>query len=353
MIKVLIVDDSATIRALLTQALSKDPELSVVGSAPDPYVARDKIVELQPDVITLDVEMPRMDGIEFLRRLMASYPLPVIMVSALTEKGKQITLQALEAGAVDYVTKPSGSHGDRGTVEMLAELKQKIKVAAKANLTMLRRKLATVAPRPVTKLPIGSSALAETTDKVIAIGASTGGTNAIRDLIAQFPADTPGIVIVQHITSGFTKMFSERLNEVGQMRVKEAENGDRILTGRVLVAPTGAQMSVRRSGGTYLVDCTPGAPVGGHLPAVEVLFQSVAKSVGANSIGIMLTGMGGDGADGMLAMRQAGARTLAQDEASCVVFGMPKVAWEKGGVEQLVSLDRIVPTVLGLLNRRP
>lgn len=352
MIKVLIVDDSATIRALLTQALSKDPELTVVGSAPDPYVARDKIVELQPDVITLDVEMPRMDGIEFLRRLMAAFPLPVIMVSALTEKGKQITLQALEAGAVDYVTKPSGSHGDRGTAEMLVELRQKIKVAARANLSTLRRTLGAVIPRPTPKFSPAPTALAETTDKVIAIGASTGGTNAIRDLLAQFPADTPGIVIVQHITSGFTKMFSERLNEVGQMRVKEAETGDRIITGRVLIAPTGAHTTVRRSGGTYLVDCTPGDPVGGHLPAVEQLFQSVSRSAGANAIGIMLTGMGGDGADGMLAMRKAGARTIAQDEASCVVFGMPKVAWERGGVEQLVPLDRIVSTVMGLLGRR-
>ncbi|MBF0500334.1 MAG: chemotaxis response regulator protein-glutamate methylesterase [Candidatus Riflebacteria bacterium] len=352
MIKVLIVDDSATIRAILSMGLSKDPEIQVVGTAPDPYVARDKIAELKPDVITLDVEMPRMDGIEFLRRLMASFPLPVVMVSALTERGKEITLQALEAGAIDYVTKPSGSHGDRGAAEMIMELRQKIKVASRANLSNLRQNLAKV-EKTVHSAPVyTSAALAETTDKVIAIGASTGGTNAIRDLVMQFPADTPGIVIVQHITPGFTKMFASRLNEIGAMSVKEATNGDRIITGQILIAPANMHMSVRRSGGTYLVDCLPGDPVGGHRPAVDVLFHSVAKNVGANAIGVILTGMGGDGAEGLAAMRKAGARTLGQDEASCVVYGMPKVAFDKGGVERQVPLNLVVPSLLSLLGRK-
>ncbi|HNV71522.1 MAG TPA: chemotaxis response regulator protein-glutamate methylesterase [Candidatus Ozemobacteraceae bacterium] len=349
-IKVLVVDDSATIRMLLSKGLNLDPELEVVGTAPDPYVARNKIVELSPDVITLDVEMPRMDGIEFLRRLMAAYPLPVVMVSALTEKGKRITLEALDAGAFDFVHKPSGSHGAQGLQDMLTDLRQKIKSAARANLTTLRKSLNRVtAPIARPLAPVRPTALAETTDKVVAIGASTGGTTAIRDMISMLPADFPGTVLVQHITPGFTTMFAERLNEIGTVQVKEAQHGDRIITGRVLVAPSGHQMTVRRSGGFYYVDCVPGPPICGHIPSVEALFQSVAKQVGANALGVILTGMGGDGADGMAAMRKAGARTLGQDEASCVVFGMPKVAWEKGGVEKLLPLEEIVPNLLRLL----
>ena len=352
-IRVLVVDDSATIRILLAKGIALDPELEVVGTAPDPYIARNKIEELTPDVITLDVEMPRMDGIEFLRRVMASYPLPVIMVSALTEKGKRITLDALDAGAFDFVHKPSGSHGALGLQDMLQELRTKIKAAARANVTTLRKSLGRIAtPASEVTRAIPRATLGETTDKVVAIGASTGGTTAIRDIVNQLPADFPGIVAVQHITPGFTSMFAERLNEIGTIQVKEAKTGDRVITGRMLVAPSGHQMTVRRTGGFYYVDCIPGPPVCGHIPSVEALFQSVAKHVGAHALGVILTGMGGDGADGLAAMRKAGARTLGQDEASCVVYGMPKVAWEKGGVEKQVPLEEMVANLPRLLRSK-
>ena len=344
MIKVLIVDDSAVVRMILSKALALDPEIQVVGTAADPFAARDKIEQLNPDVLTLDVEMPRMDGIEFLTRIMTSRPMPVIMVSALTQKGKRISLDALEAGAIDVVAKPSGSHGGKGLHEMTVELRQKIKAAAKANLSPFRRLAHCVPGSPPRSLRVAN--LAETTDKVIAIGASTGGTTAIRQVLSALPADTPGIVIVQHISSGFSRMFAERLNEVASMEVAEAKDGDRIVTGRVLIAPTGMQMEVVRSGGFYHVSCRSGENVCGHCPAVEVLFRSTAKAVGKNAVGIILTGMGSDGAEGLLELRNAGARTIAQDEESCVVFGMPKVAIEFGGAEVVLPLDR-VPQMIG------
>ena len=303
-IRVLIVDDSALVREILSAGLAKDPEIEVVGTAANPFIARDKIVELKPDVLTLDVEMPRMDGVEFLRRLMPQYPLPVIMVSALTPKGAQITLEALEAGAVDFVTKPS-SDVARGLNAMLADLRQKVKMSAAVNLSSwknLARKREKIAPVVV------RGALAESTDKVIAIGASTGGTEAIRRVIRAFQANMPGIVIVQHMPPGFTKHFSDGLNDICEMEVREACSGDRIMPGRVLIAPGGKHMTVRRSGGVYLVDCQENENVNGHCPSVDVLFYSVARYVGANAMGVILTGMGGDGADGLLAMRQAGAR---------------------------------------------
>lgn len=344
-VRVLVVDDSALVREILSTGLAKDPEIEVVGTAANPFIARDKIVALNPDVLTLDVEMPRMDGVDFLRRLMPQYPLPVIMVSALTQKGAQITLEALEAGAIDFVTKPS-SDVARGLNQMLADLRQKVKMAAGANLSAWKNK---AQKREKSAPVVIRTALAESTDKVLAIGASTGGTEAIRRVITSFPASMPGIVIVQHMPPGFTKHFSDNLNQICEMEVREAQTGDRVMPGRVLIAPGGKHMTVRRSGGIYLVDCQEGENVNGHCPSVDVLFHSVARYVAGNALGVILTGMGGDGADGLVAMRHAGARTIAQDEASCVVFGMPKVAIERGGAERIAPLDGIPQMIVSML----
>lgn len=345
-IKVLVVDDSALVRSILTQGLAQDPDIEVVGAAPNPFVARDMIVQFKPDVLTLDVEMPKMDGVEFLRRLMPQYPIPVLMVSALTERGKKITLDALDAGAVDFVTKPSLDIA-RGLTQMLEELRAKVKDVSKANVSRWKRDRKPAAE----KIQYSNEALAESTDKIIAIGASTGGTEAIRHIITRFPAAMPGVVIVQHMPPGFTKLFAERLNEQSPMTVKEAEDGDRVMSGRVLIAPGDFHMTVLRSGGIYKVQLSKTDKVCGHRPSVEVMFYSVAKYVGANSVGVILTGMGADGANGMAAMKQTGARTIAQDEDSCVVFGMPKVAIEKGGVEFTLPLDKINDKVMNILTR--
>ncbi|MEW6217907.1 MAG: chemotaxis response regulator protein-glutamate methylesterase [Thermodesulfobacteriota bacterium] len=347
-IRVLVVDDSSLVRSILSQGLAQDPGLEVVGAAPDPYVARDKIVELSPDVLTLDVEMPRMDGVEFLRRLMPQHPLPVVMVSALTARGKRITLEALEAGAVDFVTKPSTDVA-RGLAAMLLELRTKIKIASTANVSHWKGRRTGLA---AAALP-APGALAESTDKVIAIGASTGGTEAIRQVVAALPVACPGVVVVQHMPAGFTTMFADRLSSLCAMEVKEAQTGDRVRPGRVLIAPGDFQMSVVRSGGVYQVECRRGEKVCGHCPSVDVLMHSVAQQVGANAVGVMLTGMGRDGAAGMLAMRQAGARNIAQDEASSVVFGMPREAFELGGAERLVPLADIAAQVLRLVADSP
>lgn len=343
-IKVLVVDDSALVRDIISKGLARDPGIEVVGSAPDPYVARDKIVQLKPDVLTLDVEMPRMDGVEFLRKLMPQYPLPVVMVSALTKRGQKITLDALEAGAVDFVTKPSTDVA-RGLSAMLVELATKVKIASTANVSHWKRKRSELKSQPIQS----RKALSESSDKVIAIGASTGGTEAITRIITSFPPNTPGVAIVQHMPAGFTKAFSERLNTLATMEVKEAEEGDRVMPGRVLIAPGGFHMRVIRSGGIYKARIQSGEKVCGHCPSVEVLMLSVAEYVGSNAVGVMLTGMGRDGADGMLAMKKAGARTLAQDEATSVVFGMPKEAYDRGGAERLVPLDDIAPAVIEIL----
>ena len=347
-IKVLVVDDSALVRSILADGLAKDPGIEVVGTAPDPYVARDKIVELRPDVLTLDVEMPRMDGVEFLRRLMPQYPLPVVMVSALTQRGKRITIEALEAGAVDFVTKPSTDVA-RGLTAMLDDLRHKVKEASRANVSHWKKD---VYRRPSQGVVPGSRALAESTDKVVAIGASTGGTEAIKRVLARLPGATPGIVIVQHMPAGFTKTFADRLNDLCALDVKEASTGDRVRMGAALVAPGDKQMRVERSGGIYQVRCEDGEKVSGHRPSVDVLMNSVAESVGRNAVGVMLTGMGSDGAAGMLAMRKAGARTMAQDEASSVVFGMPKMAYEKGGAERLVALDDMASEIVKALSSK-
>ncbi len=339
-VKVLIVDDSALVRSILEAGLSKDPMITVVGTASDPYVARDKILELGPDVLTLDVEMPRMDGVAFLQRLMPQFPLPVIMVSALTERGKKITMDALEAGALDFVTKPS-TGVSRGLNAMMSDLREKVKIASMADVSHWQN-------HKYAKLKIQQEAqvLSGGTDKVVVIGASTGGTEAIRTMMKMFPASTPGVVIVQHMPPGFIEAFAESLNNQSAMNVKEAETGDRIIPGRVLIAPGGKQMTVYRSGGVYLARIFEGERVNGHCPSVETLMNSAAEHVGDNAVGVMLTGMGGDGSKGLLAMRQAGARTFAQDEKTSVVFGMPKVAYEIGAVEKLLPIDAIVPAVL-------
>ncbi|MEE8397259.1 MAG: chemotaxis response regulator protein-glutamate methylesterase [bacterium] len=346
-IRVLIVDDSALVRKILSRGLQEDPGIEVVGTAMDAYIARDKLVELAPQVLTLDVEMPGMDGVEFLRRVMPQWPIPIIMVSSLTQRGRQITLDALESGAVDFVAKPSvdvssGLHG------MMMELRTKVKIAATANVSHWKQKRV---ERPAPRAG-PNRALEGSTDKVIAIGASTGGIEAIRKVLTGFPANTPGTVIVQHMPANFTSLFAERMNTICAMEVKEAQDGDRVMNGRALIAPGEKQMIVKRSGGMYRVKVFEGEKVSGHCPSVDVLMHSVAKDVGSNALGIMLTGMGGDGSDGMLAMRKAGAWNIAQDEATCIVFGMPKVAFEKGGAETLVPLEEIPGKVIQRLSRR-
>ncbi len=343
-IRVLVVDDSAMVRSILSKGLELDPDIEVVGSAADPYFARDKILELRPDVLTLDVEMPKMDGVEFLRRLMPQYPLPIVMVSSLTERGKEITVRALEAGAVDFVTKPS-TDITRGLNGMLDDLRSKIKIASRANVSSWKKKQY----KPARTLSSIHNSPVESADKVIAIGASTGGTEAIRQVLTRLPSDVPGGVIVQHMPAGFTSMFAKRLNDQCAVAVKEAEPGDQVMRGRFLIAPGDFHMTVKRSGGIYVVECNKSRKVCGHRPSVEVLFQSVAKYVGNNAVGVVLTGMGSDGADGLVSMRETGARTIAQDESTSVVFGMPKVAFERGGTDKLVPIHKVASEVMSML----
>lgn len=337
MIRVLVVDDSATARAIISEILSDAKGIEVVGTATDAYVARDKIVALRPDVITLDVEMPRMDGVTFLKKLMKHMPIPTVMVSSLTRKGAKVTLDALDAGAIDYVAKPhSYIHGGRGEIEK--ELIDKVRMAARA-------KVVKHVDRPLSK-KAEISALAETTHKVIAVGSSTGGTEALREFLMQIPRNAPGIVMVQHMPGSFTGSFAERLNDICEIDVKEAKSGDRIRVGQALLAPGDYHMVVRRSGGTYYVEIGDGQKVSGHKPSVDVLFNSVAKNVGANAVGVILTGMGADGAKGMKNMRNMGAKNIAQNEKTCVVFGMPKVAIELGGVDAVLPLNKIAQKAL-------
>jgi two-component system, chemotaxis family, protein-glutamate methylesterase/glutaminase len=335
-IKVLIVDDSATARAVLTEILKEDPEIKVVATASDAYVARDKIVELKPDVVCLDVEMPRMDGITFLKKLMHYVPMPVVMVSSLTQSGAKTTLDALEAGAIDFVPKPHSYIYD-GKDEMKEELISKVKSAAKAK----------VLKREIHKhIQTNMYSLAETTNKIVAIGASTGGTEALKEVLETFPRNAPGTVVVQHMPANFTAQFAQRLNSLCQMEVKEAKNGDSIVPGVVLLAPGDYHMVVRRSGTRYYVEIGTGKKVSGHRPSVDVLFNSIAKIAGSNAIGVILTGMGADGARGLLAMRKVGARTLGQDEASSIVYGMPKVAYDNGAVEKQAALEKITENIM-------
>lgn len=333
--KVLIVDDSAVMRQILREILSSDPSLEVVGVASDPLVARDKVLRLQPDVMTLDVEMPRMDGLTFLEKLMRAHPMPVVMISSLTDRGCETTLRALELGAVDFVSKPKVDVAD-GTVQMAAEILEKVKAAAAAKIASVRKKVPAAPPRV-----LATQALARTTHQVIAIGASTGGTEALREVLEPLPPDAPGIVMVQHMPEKFTHSFAARLDSLCRVRVKEAEDGDRILPGHALLAPGNYHMEVLRSGAEYRVRVFSGEPVNRHRPSVDVLFRSCARYLGANAVGVILTGMGADGARGLLEMRQAGARTVAQDEASCVVFGMPKEAIALGAAEETLPLSQI------------
>lgn len=335
-IRVLIVDDSATVRQILKRELSRDPGIEVIGAAPDPFVARDMIVRDKPDVITLDIEMPRMDGLTFLRKLMQHHPLPVIIVSSLSQKGSEIALEALDSGAIEVLGKPgtSFSIGDLGI-----ELIDKIKAASKATVT---------ARKPRTNEQQPRLSLTETTHKVVAIGASTGGTQALEQVLTALPANSPAIAIVQHMPENFTKSFADRLNSVCAVEVREAVDGDSMQVGRVLIAPGSKHMMLARSGAQYRVVVKDGPLVSRHRPSVDVLFKSVAKFGGKNAVGIILTGMGRDGAEGLKAMRDAGARTVAEDESTCVVYGMPREAAKLGGAEFVLPLGDVAAKMLSL-----
>jgi two-component system, chemotaxis family, protein-glutamate methylesterase/glutaminase len=340
-VRVLVVDDSAVVRQILTREFSKDKDIEVVGTAPDPYVARDKIVQLKPDVITLDVEMPRMDGVTFLRKLMKHHPIPVIIVSSLTAAGSELAMEALQYGAIDVMCKPGTAYSVGDMSELLI---QKIKAAAMVDMRkradMIKERAAT-ASEPPKRL-----AMTKTTNKIIAIGASTGGTEAIKDVLVSFPAGAPGTVIVQHMPEYFTKSFAERLNSTCDINVKEAENGDRVIPGRALLAPGNKHMVLKRSGAQYLVELKDGPLVFHQRPAVEVLFNSVAQYAGANAVGMILTGMGKDGAKGLLAMKEAGAYTIVQDEQSSVVWGMPGEAFKLGAATIVLPLKKIAEEAL-------
>lgn len=340
-IRVLVIDDSALMRQVLATILRSDPEIHVVGSAPDPIAAGQMIESLKPDVLTLDVEMPRMDGLTFLEKLMRTRPLPVVMVSSLTQKGCQTTLRALELGAIDFVAKPKIDVAS-GVAELGDEIVEKVKIAARAKV---RERVGRSASLAAT---VRSVAMLETTHKVVCMGASTGGTEALAEVLSALPAAFPGIAIVQHMPANFTRSFAERLDRICQIRVHEARDGDRILPGHALLAPGGLQMAVIRSGASYAVRVGTGEPVNRHRPSVDVLFRSAARHIGPNAIGVIMTGMGCDGAQGMLAMRQAGARTIAEDESTCIVFGMPKEAAALGAAEHVVPLDKIAERLVNV-----
>lgn len=334
-VKVLIVDDSAVVRQFLTRQLARDPEIEVVGTAPDPFIARDKIVQLNPDIITLDIEMPRMDGITFLRKLMVHHPMPVIVLSSLTAQGTETAIQALEAGAVEVLCKPSTAYSvdDLGTT-----LISKVKLAARARI------------RPRSTVPTAAAPLsmAATTDKILALGASTGGVQALTEVLTAFPPNAPGTVIVQHMPAQFTSSFAQRLDGLCEVEVREAKNGDSVVPGRALIAPGGFHTTLRRSGARYYVEIKDGPEVHHQKPAVDVLFDSVARYAGANAVGAILTGMGADGARGLLSMRNSGARTIAQDEKSSTVFGMPMEAIKCGAAQQILPLEEIAAALMKL-----
>ena len=358
-IRVVVVDDSALVRSLLTEIINRQPDMTCVGAAADPLVAREMIRETNPDVITLDVEMPRMDGLEFLSRLMRLRPMPVVMVSTLTEQGAEITLRALEMGAVDFVAKPRIGVS-AGLQELAGDIVDKIRVAAAAHVRRL-------APTPagnsrVPNATPAASAPAEppraplprlSTEKIICIGASTGGTGAIREVLTPMPADAPAIVITQHMPAGFTTSFANRLDTLCKIRVQEARDGQRILPGHAYIAPGGRHLRIDRSGSNYVAVVEDTEPVNRHRPSVEVLFRSAARVLGPNAIGIMLTGMGGDGAVAMREMKDAGSYNYVQDEASCVVFGMPRMAIQHGAAHEVLPLTQIAPAVLNRLASAP
>ncbi|HOK06721.1 MAG TPA: chemotaxis response regulator protein-glutamate methylesterase [Syntrophales bacterium] len=341
-IKVLIVDDSAIVRKIFTEELAKYPDIEVVGSAPDPFVARDKIVNLNPHVITLDIEMPRMDGLTFLRKLMKYHPVPTVVVSSLTKEGSSLTLEALEIGAVDVIAKPGGSYS---VGDMSAQLVEKIRAAARARFIVPHQRNVGSAAAAVE----APQALSQTTNKIIAIGASTGGTEAIKAVLTKLPHNSPGVVIVQHMPANFTAAFAERLNNLCRINVREARDNDTVVPGTALLAPGNYHMLLRRSGARYYVEVKTGPMVHHQRPAVDVLFKSVAKYAGANAVGVILTGMGADGAEGLKEMKNMGAATIAQDEKSCVVFGMPKEAIKLGAADRVVPLDNIAAEILRMV----
>ncbi|MEO6095802.1 MAG: chemotaxis response regulator protein-glutamate methylesterase [Fibrobacteria bacterium] len=339
-IKVLIVDDSALVRDVFSRELSQDPEIEVVGAVPNPFVARDEIVRLRPDVITLDIEMPRMDGLTFLRKLMKHHPIPVVVISSLTPKGGELALEAMDLGAVDVMCKPGAAYsvGDLAT-----EIRDKVKAAARTPVgAALHRKQ----PPPATRL-----SLTRTTHKIVAIGASTGGTKALEYVLTSLPANSPGIIIVQHMPEHFTRSFAERLNTLCAIEVKEAVDGDAVTPGKAIIAAGNFHLLLDRSGAVYQARVKSGPLVSRHRPSVDILFRSAARFAGRNAIGVILTGMGSDGAGGMKEMKDAGAATVAQDEASCVVYGMPKEAVARGGVDYILSLTEIPEKILELAGK--
>jgi two-component system chemotaxis response regulator CheB len=349
-IKVLVVDDSAIVRKIFTQELSKYTDILVVGTAPDPYVARDKVVKLQPDVITLDIEMPRMDGLSFLRKLMKYHPVPTIIVSSLTQKNSEMALEAMECGAVEVLAKPGGSYS---VGDMSVQLVEKIRAAAQVRMLPAG---SWSQDAPKTAIPPSSllrKSLTQTTHKIIGMGASTGGTEALKVVLTQMPPSSPGIVIVQHMPPRFTTAFANRLNGLCQIEVREAQNGDSLHPGLALIAPGNYHMVLKRSGARYYVEVKTGPLVCHQRPSVDILFHSIAQYVGANAVGVIMTGMGADGARGIVEMRGAGARTIAQDEASCVVFGMPKEAIRQGGIDRVVPLTDIPSAIFQMLESEP
>jgi two-component system chemotaxis response regulator CheB len=351
-IKVLCVDDSALIRSLMTEIINSQPDMTVVATAPDPLVARDLIKQHNPDVLTLDVEMPRMDGLDFLEKLMRLRPMPVVMVSSLTERGSEITLRALELGAVDFVTKPKVGIRD-GMLDYSEKLADKIRAAARARV----RQAAPAQHAAAASAQAGAAAHAPShaplfnnplvsTEKLIIVGASTGGTEAIREVLVPLPPDAPAVLIAQHMPPGFTKSFAQRLNGLCRITVKEAEHGERVLPGHAYIAPGHAHLLLARSGANYIAHLSDDPPVNRHRPSVDVLFRSAAQHAGKNAVGVILTGMGRDGAAGLLDMRKAGAYTLAQDEASCIVFGMPREAIAMGAADEIASLSEMSRRVM-------
>lgn len=338
-IKVLCVDDSALIRDLLSEIIGSQPDMEVVAVASDPIMARDLIKQHNPDVLTLDVEMPRMDGLDFLERLMRLRPMPVLMVSSLTQAGSEVTLRALELGALDFVAKPSIGIR-RGMMGYTEEIAEKIRAAAHSHPRQR--------PRKPEAAPVRLKAPMISSEKLLIIGASTGGTEAIRQVLEPLPASSPGILITQHMPGGFTRSFAERLDRLSQIAVKEAQEGERVLPGHAYIAPGDQHLRLARSGANYVVRLDDGPPVNRHRPSVDVLFHSAAQQAGRNAIGVILTGMGKDGAAGLLEMRQAGAPTIAQDEASCVVFGMPREAIALGGACEVMALEEIPARMMAL-----
>jgi two-component system chemotaxis response regulator CheB len=352
-IRVLIVDDSALVRKVLSEIIRRDPRFEVIGSAGDPFEAREKIKALNPDVLTLDVEMPKMDGITFLGNLMRLRPMPVVMVSSLTAAGAETTLQALEIGAVDYVAKPALGVAE-GLDEMADDLREKIAAAARARIGSRPRPVrtgATTAKAAASGAAASGSSMLRTTDRVVAIGASTGGTEAIADVLAVLPPDTPGVVITQHIPETFSGRFAQRLDGLSALAVREARDGDQVLLGHAYVAPGNHHLELRRSGAKYYCRVTEAPPVNRHRPSVDVLFRSVATEVGPNAVGVLLTGMGADGADGLLDIKRAGAPTIAQDQETSVVWGMPGEAVKRGAADSVLPLGEIAPQIMKLLRR--